>query len=193
MALFILLIALIKARPRFKTPEDVPRLVDLITPKDEAYRSAFYFAMRDTLVASDMNQATRVAFGSQRFRVVTLDGKVIDVSGTMAGGGSSTAKGGMSSTFKATDSVSDEELRRLERERDAASDAYNKHKSKLEAARAVFSKEEAKLKALLVEIRKAEMEVSSNEATLASLEKQAKDVQCVFFLILRRSAFANTT
>jgi chromosome segregation ATPase len=50
---------------------------------------AFWFALRDTLVASDIAQGTRIAYvgGKAAFRVVTLAGELIDTSGTMSGGG----------------------------------------------------------------------------------------------------------
>ncbi len=53
---------------------DVPRLYDLVKIKDEALRPAFFFAMGNTLVASDLDQASRIAYGrDSRFkRVVTL-------------------------------------------------------------------------------------------------------------------------
>ena len=35
-------------------PEGVPRLFDLVKPKDDKFRPAFYFALRDTCVASGM-------------------------------------------------------------------------------------------------------------------------------------------
>jgi structural maintenance of chromosome 4 len=59
----------------------VPRLFDLIRVEDERVRPAFYFALRDTLVANDLDQATRIAYGQQRFRVVTLDGQLIELAG----------------------------------------------------------------------------------------------------------------
>ena len=69
-------------------PENVPRLFDLVTLVDERYRPAFYYVLRDTLVADDIEQASRVAYGGSggggsgtRFRVVTLDGKLIERSG----------------------------------------------------------------------------------------------------------------
>nr|CAD7411443.1 unnamed protein product [Timema cristinae] len=43
--------------------------------------SAFYFALRDTLVAQDLEQATRIAYGAERHRVVTLGGELIELSG----------------------------------------------------------------------------------------------------------------
>ena len=62
-------------------PENVPRLFDLIKVKDEKILPAFYYAVRDTLVANDLEQATRIAYGKTRYRVVTLDGQLIDQSG----------------------------------------------------------------------------------------------------------------
>jgi len=79
-----------------QTPEGVPRLLDLIKPQKPEYRVAFYFALRDTLVANDLDQATRIGLqGSKRWRVVTLQGGLIDISGTMSGGGQQVKKGGM--------------------------------------------------------------------------------------------------
>jgi structural maintenance of chromosome 4 len=43
------------------TPEGAPRLFDLVKPKTEALRTAFYFALRDTVVADNLDQATRSA------------------------------------------------------------------------------------------------------------------------------------
>lgn len=69
-------------------PDNVPRLVDLIKVNDENLMLAFYYSLRNTLVATDLNQATKIAYGGQqRHRVVTLKGEVIEVQGTMSGGG----------------------------------------------------------------------------------------------------------
>lgn len=65
----------------FFRPENVPRLFDLVRVQDEAILPVFYFALRDTLVAKDLDQATRIAYGPTRFRVVTLGGQLIDTSG----------------------------------------------------------------------------------------------------------------
>lgn len=64
------------------TPEDSPRLFDMVRVKEERVRPAFYFALRDTLVAQDMEQATRMAFQkNRRWRVVTLKGQIIEMAG----------------------------------------------------------------------------------------------------------------
>ena len=62
-------------------PENVPRLFDLVRVSNNDVLPAFYFALRDTLVAKDLDQATRIAYGAQRHRVVTLDGQLIETSG----------------------------------------------------------------------------------------------------------------
>ena len=73
------------------------RLFDLVKPKDAKFLPAFYFALRDTLVSPSLDHAMKIAYGARRFRVVTLDGAVIDTSGTMSGGGNKVSRGGMSS------------------------------------------------------------------------------------------------
>ncbi len=63
-------------------PEGVPRLFDLVTPKDGRYLTAFYYGLRDTLVAKDLEQATRIGMhGKTRHRVVTLTGNLIEAAG----------------------------------------------------------------------------------------------------------------
>lgn len=65
-----------------RTPEESPRLFDMVRFKEESVRPAFYFALRDTLVAQDMEQATRIAFQKdRRRRVVTLKGQIIEIAG----------------------------------------------------------------------------------------------------------------
>lgn len=63
------------------SPENVHRLYDLIQVQDEDVRTAFYYALRDTLVAKDLDQASRIAYGAQRYRVVTLGGDLIETTG----------------------------------------------------------------------------------------------------------------
>merc|ERR1712187_978816 len=76
------------------------RLVDLITPAKADYKVAFFFALGNTLVAKDLDQATCIGLQSRtRWRVVTLDGKLVDPSGTMSGGGNQVQKGGMKASL----------------------------------------------------------------------------------------------
>ncbi|NXP24642.1 SMC4 protein, partial [Scytalopus superciliaris] len=102
-----------KKTEKIPTPENTPRLFDLVKVEDAKVRLAFYFALRDTLVAKNLEEATRVAFQrDKRWRVVTLQGQIIEMSGTMTGGGSKVMKGRMGSSVVVD--VSEEEVSKME-------------------------------------------------------------------------------
>ena len=46
---------------KISTPSNVPRLLDLIKPREERFLPAFYHATRHTLVADNLDQAMRVS------------------------------------------------------------------------------------------------------------------------------------
>jgi len=64
---------------------------------EKKLRPALYMAMRDTLVACDLDTAVKTAYVGDRvqWRVVTLGGDLIDTSGAMSGGGKEVKSGGM--------------------------------------------------------------------------------------------------
>jgi structural maintenance of chromosome 4 len=75
-----------KKMTKIQTPENTPRLFDLVKVNEDKIRQAFYFALRDTLVADNLDQATRVAYQKdKRWRVVTLQGQIIEQSGKTRG------------------------------------------------------------------------------------------------------------
>ena len=87
-----------------ETPEGAPRLFELISPSNFSITPAIFLAVGNTLVAPDLDTATRWAYDySKRWRVVTLDGKLIETAGTMAGGGKSVRRGGMRLAVSLTD------------------------------------------------------------------------------------------
>lgn len=83
---------------------------------------AFYHALRNTLVAKDLDEATRIAFEgkSTRHRVVSLQGQLIDTSGTMSGGGNKPMRGGMSSVIAEEVSPAEIEAMEADLEKDMA-------------------------------------------------------------------------
>ncbi|KAL1777691.1 structural maintenance of chromosomes protein 4 [Sigmodon hispidus] len=98
---------------KIQTPENTPRLFDLVKVKNEEIRQAFYFALRDTLVADNLDQATRVAYQKdKKWRVVTLQGQIIEQSGTMTGGGSKVIRGRIGSSVIME--ISEEEVNNME-------------------------------------------------------------------------------
>ncbi|GJX53387.1 structural maintenance of chromosomes protein 4, partial [Tanacetum coccineum] len=106
-----------KMKEKVSTPEGVPRLFDLIKVQDERMKLAFYAAMRNTVVAKDIDQATRIAYGGKNefWRVVTLNGDLFEQSGTMSGGGNKPRGGKMGTSIRAT-SVSAEAIAEAENE-----------------------------------------------------------------------------
>lgn len=71
-----------------KLPAGAVRLFDCVQVSDPALRIAFWYAMGNTLVAPDLDAAVAMAYKGNKavWRVVTLAGELIDVSGTMSGG-----------------------------------------------------------------------------------------------------------
>jgi len=79
-----------KLDDKLQTPENVPRLFDLVRIPEEKVRVAFYAGLGNCLVVNNVEQATRIAYNREntRFRkVVTIGGTVIQESGTISGGG----------------------------------------------------------------------------------------------------------
>ncbi|KAG2746768.1 hypothetical protein P692DRAFT_201933204 [Suillus brevipes Sb2] len=162
---------------RVVTPEGVPRLFDLIKPKDPRFASAFYKGVGNTLVADNLDQANRIAFGgSKRWRVVTLAGQLIDSSGTMSGGGNHVSRGGMSSKLQA-EAVSPQVLKTYEHESEQAARS-------LEAAQQELRDIEAKAERLTqagpeieLKIEKLTMGVNNGKKRLADAERRVQDLK----------------
>ena len=70
----------------FQCPEQTEGLFDKIKTQSE-YSTAFYQALKNTLVAKDLEIANKAAYGKVRYRVVTLSGELVEISGAMSGGG----------------------------------------------------------------------------------------------------------
>ena len=71
----------------FSWPQNSQRLFDLVQTSNE-FKEAFYYALKDTLVCDRLEYATKIGYGKKvRHRVVTLEGELIESSGTLSGGG----------------------------------------------------------------------------------------------------------
>ncbi|KAK9505959.1 hypothetical protein O3M35_009914 [Rhynocoris fuscipes] len=149
-----------------KTPENIPRLFDLIKINDERVKPAFYFALRDTLVANDLEQAKRCAYGAVRYRVVTLTGEIIETSGTMSGGGRERRTGRMGrSAAVITNGASDDDLNLLDRQISENRD----HLQNVEHRRVTL---ETSISTLNSNIKKWKMNLSACEMELKELQRQ---------------------
>lgn len=147
------------------TPENVPRLFDLVQPKDGKFLPAFYNVLQDTLVAEDMRQANRIAYGHKRWRVVTMDGKLIEKSGAMTGGGNRQLRGAMSSMFK-DDGVSAEVVAELERERDESERDYRNCADEKRATELALRRKKEHLPKMEVTLEKLQMDMRSLDSQL---------------------------
>ena len=156
------------------TPEAVPRLFDLVKAKDDTFRPAFFSVLQNTLVAKDLEQANRIAYGARRWRVVTLDGQLIDVSGTMSGGGTRVAKGGMSS--KLIPETSKEQVAKLEVDRDQSEQDLQKHQEKQRDLEASLKGLNDQIPQLETAIQKASLETESFERNLADAERRVTEL-----------------
>lgn len=157
-----------------QTPENAPRLFDLVKSKEDKFRPAFYHALQDTLVAKDLAQANRIAYGAKRWRVVTLDGELIDKSGTMSGGGSTVKKGLMSSKLVAD--TSKEQVNKLEGDRDALEQKlqeFQEYQRELETRLRVLKD---KIPQLDTKMQKINLEIESSAKNLADAQRRIKEL-----------------
>ena len=156
------------------TPENVPRLFDLVKAKDDRFRPAFFNVLQNTLVAKDLEQANRIAYGARRWRVVTLDGQLIDVSGTMSGGGTRVAKGGMSSKLAAE--TSKEQVSKLEVDRDQLEKDFQRHQEKTRELEVSLKGLHGRMPQLETAIQKASLEIESLNRNQADAQRRIREL-----------------
>lgn len=157
-----------------QTPEHVPRLFDLVRMNDNRVKTAFYFALRDTLVANDLDQASRIAYGRVRHRVVTLKGELIEPSGTMSGGGRSVLRGRMGKQA-AIVNVDPREVENVESKVDELTQyagQLRRDRAQLEDSVQRLTKD---LKLMKMDIQKFRMEFEAAQQQVTSLQEQKKE------------------
>ncbi|OJZ90700.1 hypothetical protein ASPFODRAFT_123709 [Aspergillus luchuensis CBS 106.47] len=156
------------------TPEKVPRLFDLVKPKDSKFAPAFYSVMQNTLVAKDLEQANRIAYGARRWRVVTLDGQLIDMSGTMSGGGTRVARGGMSS--KQVAETSREQVAQLEGDLEEMERKFQRFLEKQRQMEAAIRERSEEIPRAETKIQKIMIEIESANRSLADAQRRVKEL-----------------
>ncbi|KAI3452303.1 hypothetical protein Pfo_008968 [Paulownia fortunei] len=154
------------------TPEGVPRLFDLIKVQDERMKLAFFAALGNTILAKDIDQATRIAYGGKKefWRVVTLDGALFEKSGTMTGGGSRPRGGKMGTSIRA--SVSGEAMANAEKELSDLVESLRIVRNRLADAVKLYRDSEKAISPLEMELAKSQKEIDSLKLLLGDLEKQ---------------------
>ncbi|KAF4319283.1 hypothetical protein JM18_006055 [Phytophthora kernoviae] len=151
--------------------QEAPRLFDLVKVNDDKFLPAFYYALRDTLVAKDLDEASAIAYqGRQcKYRVVTLDGQLVEMSGAMSGGGKRARSGGMSSTLST--GLSESDIQALQKE---ASSLRNEL-DRIRDDKASLEKEISHLKRTIEkyeqDLPKIELDLTATKTRLEDLEK----------------------
>ncbi|KAI6599198.1 hypothetical protein MCOR04_002480 [Pyricularia oryzae] len=157
-----------------QTPEDAPRLFDLIRAKDDRFRPAFYHALQDTLVAKDLTQANRIAYGAKRWRVVTLDGELIDKSGTMSGGGTTVKKGLMSSKLVAD--TTKEQVAKLEGDRDGLEAKFEEFQEYQRGLETRLRELKDEIPRFDTKMQKLKLEIDSGARNLADVQRRIEEL-----------------
>lgn len=167
---------------KITTPENVPRLFDLIKPKEARFAPAFYYGVQNTLVAKDLDQANRIAYGKTRFRVVTLDGQLIDISGTMSGGGSRPQKGGMSSKI-VEEEITEETILNCEKEREESEETLKELVQFKKELNEDFSTKKKLMSSFEMEFSKLKMEIGSIEKQIEDSTQNIANLKYAIFSI----------
>jgi len=157
----------------FNGPKGAPRLYDLIKLSDNEHRYAFYHYLRDTLVANNIDEASKIAYGATRYRVVDLIGNVIETSGTMSGGGNQKFSGLMGQQAPEPQ-IDPKVMRKMEQNVEQLDQRYRElynTKQKLEDDITRLNKEMRELKK---EQSKLNMEVNPLEEQMRMLEGQVE-------------------
>ena len=168
------------------TPEHVPRLYDLINPSKAILRPAFYSVLRDTLVANDLEQANRVAYGKKRFRVVSLDGKLIDISGTISGGGSSVSRGLMKSKNLHGSQISEQDVINLDSQLAEKEKNYNSAVSTLHEMELALEKLVDRVPEIEMQLSKTQLDLESYSTELETQSQRLKPVSYTHLDVYKR-------
>ncbi|EIE19557.1 RecF/RecN/SMC protein [Coccomyxa subellipsoidea C-169] len=151
-------------------PEGVQRLFDLVKCSEAALRPAFFYALGDTVVAADLEQASRIAYGRDKrwARVVTVQGEIINDSGTMTGGGGRARGGrmrlGSGAPRPVETAAAAAELAAAEKQEEASLKALAEARQMAERSGAALSSAEKALSSLETSISKARMEAAAQRA-----------------------------
>lgn len=177
-------IALDKIPSQWRTneqyPENVSRLFDLVRYEDERVGAALYFALGETLVVDDMEQATRIGYGSRRYRVVTLKGQIVDPDGSMSGGGRPIS-GAIGSTISTRTSISDKSSHQQSQQLSAQVEQLKMDRSSLnqeiDSMRAEMFSLEKDIKHMQENLSAYKFEVGQNNERFQQLQQNVKKAQ----------------
>lgn len=127
---------------------------------DSVYKNAFYFALGETIVVEDIESAKPLM---GEFRMVTLDGSLIEKSGAMTGG--SNARSNLKFASDYNDEIKEiaNNVKNLNAQKDDLEDRIEEYERKLDRNRQDYSN-------YLNEIHKKKLDLENVENTLKSID-----------------------
>lgn len=128
---------------------------------DELYRPAFYHALGDTIIVEDMLTARRLA---GKYRMVTLDGSLVEKSGSMSGGANKRSGLKFSNTEDEELSLFKKRLEEFEINKEKLENKRIELEHKLDKVRTDYS-------GTMTEVSKKKMELGNIERTIAESEE----------------------
>ncbi|XP_027365093.1 structural maintenance of chromosomes protein 1 isoform X1 [Abrus precatorius] len=154
---------------RLRTLGGTAKLVFDVIQFDPSLEKAILFAVGNTLVCDDLEEAKILSWSGERFKVVTVDGILLTKSGTMTGGTS----GGMEARSKQWD---DKKIEGLNKKKEQ----YEQELEELGSIRDMHLKESeasGKISGLEKKIQYAEIEKRSIEDKLSNLSQEKQTIK----------------
>lgn len=159
----------------FRTPQNALRVFDLLKISKPELKPVFYKAFRDTLIAENLDIASKVAYGGQvRYRVVTYQGDIIEATGSLVGGGSRPTSGKFNSG-RLENGLNKQELEKLSRQVNQAEKEFSEvsdQKQQVENEAFNIEKEVAEAKAKMTNYRS---DLESSKKMIPMKEKMIRE------------------
>ncbi|KAK6120032.1 hypothetical protein DH2020_046162 [Rehmannia glutinosa] len=154
---------------RLRTLGGTAKLIFDVIQFDSVLEKAILFAVGNTLVCDDLNEAKHLSWSGQRFKVVTTDGILLTKSGTMTGGTS----GGMEARSHKWD---DKKIEGLKKKKEDLESELEKLGS-IREMKLKESEASGKISGLEKQIQYTEIEKKSIEDKLSKLKVEKRTIE----------------